>query len=439
MALWRPSRIRWRLPLSTDLILAEHGEDWTTALLIHDLSGSSTGISRSLQHLRCHHLLAAYSSLNPQAHTSEQQSETAWRNAQWDAPVPSPHSPLPAAGFHSHLYAALIAVRSSASPTAALSAARLVLVEAVNEVNPELVREVVPLLVRFQMLSTVSASTASSTLRQSSHTSDAFDLVEPLLALHSTLQSILQAPLSAVVPHLCYASSLARAAASPLIAAHYIRSAALQIQAVPNLPRHLSMQVQVCHAEMLYSRGRVEGAIRELKAVLSRLESAELSEQLSDSSPMRMLEVDVFAHLGEWLSESHSESSERIGRYFEQALRSASNLSQSTPPSSPSLPSSSLVPSFHERYAVSAHHFALGTFHDRQFQCLLSRRRSSEWKERRVHFQRQGEGIVEGQEEAADGRGARHPRAEGPEGRALPRPQAAGEAATTTGEGARAG
>ena len=383
--------------LSTDLLLAEHRQDWTTALTIHDLSGSSTGITRSLQHLRCHHLLSAYSSLNPQAHTAEQQSEAAWRNAQWDNAqwdTTPTHSSLTTVGFHSHLYNALKALCSGSSPASALTAGRLVLVEAVEEVNPELVREVVPLLVRFEMLSAVSASSSSSTMRHSSRASDVFDLVEPLLALHSTLQSILQAPLSAVISHLCYSSSLARAAGSSLTAAHYIRSAALRVQGESNPPRHLSMRVQVCHAEMLYGRGGVEGAIRELKAVQSRLDSPEIDES-SDIPSIIMLGVDVHAHLGEWLSESHSESSERIGSYFKTALTSASMLVSDTSPSTSSPPSTSSVPSSQQCYSLSSHHFALGSFHDRQFQCLLSKRRSTEWRERRVHFQRQGEAIVE--------------------------------------------
>ena len=374
--------------LSTDLILAEHGQDWTTALSIHDMASSTTGIARSLQHLHCHHLLTTVAHLNPNAQTEEQQLETAWRNAQWDTPSPLPsHYP----GFHSHLYAALSALHSSSLPTTSLSAAREALVEEVKEINSERMNEVIPLLVRFDMLNAVACPSSPLHLTR---TYDAFDLVEPLLALHSTLLSLRHAPLPSIVSHLCHASSLARAASCPLIAAHYIRSAALRLQSCPpDTPPQLSMQVQVCHAEMLYSRGQVETAIRELKAVQARLGNPEMDGQPADAALTR-LQVDVHAHLGEWLSESLSESSERIGGYFERALRSAESLASSTSLSAASAAvasTSAAVP----RDEVGVHHFALGSFHDRQFQALLGKKQSSEWQARRAHCQRQGQAIVE--------------------------------------------
>ena len=374
--------------LSTDLILAEHAQDWTTALTIHDLASSTTGIARSLQHLHCHRLLTTVAHRSPNSQTAEQQRETAWRNAQWDTPSAST---VPSSGFHSHLHAALSALHSSSSCAPALSAAREALVEEVKEINPELMKEVLPLLVRFEMINAVASPSSPLHL---SRAYDTFDLVEPLLALHSTLLSLRRAPLPSIVSHLCHASSLARAASCPLIAAHYIRSAALRLQSTaPFTPPQLSMQVQVCHAEMLYSRGQVEAAIGELKAVQARLGDPEMDEKPSDAALIR-LDVDVHAHLGEWLSESLSESAEHIGGHFERALASAEDLAAST--SSPSTSSASGTSSSAIRAdEVGQHHFALGSFHDRQFQALLAKKQSSEWQARRAHCQRQGQAIVE--------------------------------------------
>ena len=393
--------------LSSDLILAEHDRDWTTALTIHDMSAEPAGISRALKHLQCHHLLASYSQLNPQAHTQEQQMETAWRNAQWDLPAPATSAAAAAEGFHQHLYAAMTALRTSSSPAAALSGARRVLVASVTELTPELVQDVVPLLVQFRMLADVSSpSFETFEMRDAPPMADAFELLEPLLALHSTLQSIRETPLHSVVDHLCHASSLARQAAYPLIAAHYVRLAALRLRDQPAAESRLDLQVQVCHAEMLYGRGGVEAAIRELRGVLGRLEEQDTDERKRDGGQhLVRLDVDVNAHLGEWMSESHSESTERIGRYFVRALASAESLSQSASSASSSssasstaalstLSSSSVLPA-PSRYAVGAHHFALGSFHDRQFAALLARRQSTEWQARRAHFTRQAESIAD--------------------------------------------
>ena len=392
--------------LTADCIQAETQHEWATALATYDIQQTPQPLMSALRNMQCSHLLSAYASTLPAESVMEQRMEMAWRNADFD----SPESHSTVKGFHTVLYSALRAMsRGQTVDVELLSDARRGLQQRLDVLHPERVGDVFPIMSQLALLAAVGDAHLLLERPHSTTPLSAmeFDLMEPLLALQTS--KLLSSPASThhLISHLCLSSSLARQADRPQLAAHNIRVAAQQLPHISDGGREEDeCRLQLVHAQLTAQQGSIHAAVHEVRAVLQSLQ--QVRQERSDDrsvgwSPLRMLQ-EANSLLGEWLSKSHSESSDKVGGYLKAALLHGQEADQlqhapaSDAPVSSSLdpPSSTLTSSsFASVSSAGALHFALGSFYDRQFQSLLAKQQTTEYQQRRLHFRRQAEAIVE--------------------------------------------
>ena len=394
--------------LTADCIRAEAEHDWATVLAAYDIQQAPGSVISALRHIQCSRLLSAYTSTLPTASVMEQRMEMAWRNTDFISPEP----PSVGAGFHALLYSVLRAARRALPVDGSLlSTARRGLQPRLDVLHPERVSDVFPLMSQLALLSAVeNPRLLSQRCHSASQLSpQEFDLMEPLLALQSCVLSFSPHSARQLLSHLSLFSSLARQADRPQLAAHSIRVAAQQLQQVSGVERDEDeCRLQLVHAQLTAQQGNIHAAVHEMRGVLQSVQlirqgqSNQRSLELSTAPLLRLLQ-EANTLLGEWLSRSHSDSSDKVGEYLKAALHCgqeadklpptsssssavSSSVSSSAPTSSSSSPSTS---------SAGALHFALGSFYDRQFQSLLAKQQTMEYQQRRVHFRRQAEAIAE--------------------------------------------
>ena len=386
--------------LTADCIQAETQHDWATVLATYDIQQTPQPLMSALRNMQCSHLLSAYASTLPAASVIEQRMEMAWRNADFSSPDPQSTD----TGFHARLYSVLRAMsRGQSVDTSLLSDARRGLQHRLDVLHPERVSDVFALMSQLALLAAVNDSHLLPQRWQSTSplSSVEFDLIEPLLALQSSMLSFSQHSTRQLVSHLCFSSTLARQSDRPLLAAHNIRVAAQQLPHISGGGREEDeCRLQLVHAQLTAQQGNIHAAVHEMRGVLLSVQRIRQQQSNEDStewslsaSTLRLLQ-ESNSLLGEWLSKSHSESSDKVGEYLKAALQHGQVADKVPPHTLPATsPASSLSSS--SASSVGALHFALGSFYDRQFQSLLAKQQTMEYQQRRLHFRRQAEAIVE--------------------------------------------
>ena len=403
--------------LTADCIQAETQHDWATALAIYDIQQTPQALLSALRNMQCSHLLSAYAGTLPAAEVMEKRMEMAWRNT--DFSLPEPH--LFEKGFHASLYSVLRSMsRGQPADTALLSAARRGLQPQLDVLHPERVSDVFPLMAQLALLAAVDNPHLLAQRCQSDSSVSAleFDLLEPLLALQTSMLLFPSQSARQLVSHLCHSSSLARQADRPLLAAHNIRVAAQQLARISDGGERQvdECRLQLFHAQLTARQGGMHGAVHEMRGVLQSLQRVTQQQQdgtadrssTGQQSQLLPLLQQSNSLLGEWLSKSHSESSDKVGEYLKAALQYGQEVDRLLPAasassapfsvSSASLSSSSSptsVPPSASMSSVGELHFALGSFYDRQFQSLLAKQQTTEYQQRRVQFRRQADAIAE--------------------------------------------
>ena len=297
--------------LAADRIQAEMKRDWATVLSISDKQRTPESLMVVLRQMQCSHLLSAYASTLPVASAAEQRMETAWREAEFDAS----ETHVSGRGFHALLYSVLRSrSRGQLVDAALLSEARHGLQSRLDVLHPERVSDVFPLMSQLLLLAAVgNPQLLTHRLQSASALSPLeFDLMEPLLAVQTSMLS--KSPQSAhqLVSHLCLSSSLARQAGHPLLAGHNIMVAGLQISLIDDSARQLEEgRLRLVHAQLIAQQGNTHASAHEIKSVLQSMQHLG-QEQLGK---FRLVQ-ESHSFLGAVLSDSHTESTDKVGEYL---------------------------------------------------------------------------------------------------------------------------
>eukprot|EP00058_Branchiostoma_floridae_P018809 XP_002604298.1 hypothetical protein BRAFLDRAFT_88587 [Branchiostoma floridae] len=377
---------------SARIVTYEHEGKWDKALGAYDLQMSSptaviqAGVLDALKNFGCGHVLNMSECVADSPELREAQYQAAWRNGIWDLDVDAGVDAMP--GFHQGLYTGVCAVkdRDSTLFETTVKQTRLSVVGRLASTGLESARSVYPHLVRLRCLielqdfkTLVTDSTSCDDARQLVQKWEAqtpllqndFDFVEPVLALRSTLLQLAGGAgggergavlREALVTHLEMLARCARKAARFQVAERAIHT-------LKQLERSESTtwSWQLEEAKLYWCRGEQGAAIHILKALISKLEVEQISD---DNCTATELFPQALGLNGHWLAVTQTESPYNICEdYLAKAADLMSRMEQQTP-------------------AALEAYLALARFTDQQYQVIVNYMKSSTYEAKKDMIER---------------------------------------------------
>nr|ACG68443.1 ataxia telangiectasia mutated protein [Branchiostoma floridae] len=390
---------------SARIVTYEHEGKWDKALGAYDLQMSSptaviqAGVLDALKNFGCGHVLNMYlkgirsECVADSPELREAQYQAAWRNGIWDLDVDAGVDAIP--GFHQGLYTGVCSVkdRDSTLFETTVKQTRLSVVGRLASTGLESARSVYPHLVRLRCLielqdfkTLVTDSTSCDDARQLVQKWEAqtpllqndFDFVEPVLALRSTLLQLAGGAgggergvgggergavlRDALVTHLERLARCARKAARFQVAERAIHT-------LKQLERSESTtwSWQLEEAKLYWCRGEQGAAIHILKALISKLELEQISD---DNCTATELFPQALGLNGHWLAVTQTESPYNICEdYLAKAADMMSRMEQQTP-------------------AALEAYLALARFTDQQYQVIVNYMKSSTYEAKKDMIER---------------------------------------------------